>query len=71
MEKGNDMRNRKLELMVGILSLILFFGQWAQAATRISMGGGAPGGTYYPVMTAMAKVLEDKSGGIKPSTSTR
>ena len=40
------------------------------AATRITMGGGAPGGTYYSVMAAMAKVLEDKSGGIQPAVET-
>lgn len=64
------MRNRNLGLVVVAMSLVLFFGQWAQAATRITMGGGAPGGTYYAVMAAMAKVLEDKSGGIKPSVET-
>ncbi|MGH2780258.1 MAG: TAXI family TRAP transporter solute-binding subunit [Candidatus Rokuibacteriota bacterium] len=42
----------------------------AHAATRITMGGGAPGGTYYSVMAAMAKVLEDKSGGIQPAVET-
>ena len=43
----------------------------AQAATRITLGGGAPGGTYYAVMAAMAKVLEDKTGGrIQPVVET-
>ncbi len=58
--------------MVGMLSLILFFGQWAQPVTRITMGGGAPGGTYYSVMAAMAKVLEDireLTGSLEPSRS--
>jgi TRAP transporter TAXI family solute receptor len=43
----------------------------ARAATRITLGGGAPGGTYYAVMAAMAKVLEEKSGGrIQPVVET-
>ena len=52
------MRVKKLGMVVAALSVILCFGQWVQAATRITMGGGAPGGTYYSVMAAMAKVLE-------------
>ncbi|MDA1001339.1 MAG: TAXI family TRAP transporter solute-binding subunit [bacterium] len=64
------MRSRKMGLVVAVMSLVLFFGQWAQAATRITLGGGAPGGTYYQVMAAMAKVLEDKSGDIRPAVET-
>jgi uncharacterized protein len=64
------MRKRKPELILAVLGLIFFLFQWSQAATRITMGGGSPGGTYYSVMAAMAKVLEDKSGDIKPTVET-
>lgn len=64
------MRKRKPELILAGLGLIFFLFQWSQAATRITMGGGSPGGTYYSVMAAMAKVLEDKSGDIKPTVET-
>lgn len=57
-------------LAVVAIILSLFFFQRAQAAERITMGGGSPGGTYYSVMAAMAKVLEDKSGDIKPTVET-
>ena len=59
-------------LVAGITALSLGLGlaHWARAGTRITMGGGAPGGTYYTVVAAMAKVLEDKSGGIQAAVET-
>ncbi len=61
---------QRLAAGLAAISLGLWLGHWAQAATRITMGGGAPGGTYYTVIAAMAKVLEDKSGGIQPVVET-
>lgn len=67
--RGNTVRRVTAAMaMVGLgLGIVLA----AQAATRITLGGGAPGGTYYAVMAAMAKVLEDKAGGrIQPVVET-
>lgn len=55
---------------IALVGLALWVFPGAQAATRITMGGGAPGGTYYTVVAAMAKVLEDKSGGIQAAVET-
>ena len=64
------MRNGKLGLFIAVMGWTLCFSSWTEAADRITMGGGSPGGTYYSVMAAMAKVLEDKSGDIRPSVET-
>ncbi|MFQ5946386.1 MAG: TAXI family TRAP transporter solute-binding subunit [Anaerolineae bacterium] len=64
------MRGKRLPWVIAAIVLSLSFSLWAQAATRITMGGGAPGGTYYSVVAAMAKVLEDRSGDIKPAVET-
>ena len=64
------MRNGKLGLFIAVMGWMLCFSPWTEAADRITMGGGSPGGTYYAVMAAMAKVLEDKSGDIRPSVET-
>jgi TRAP transporter TAXI family solute receptor len=61
---------RRLVAGTAAIGLGLGVVAWAQAVTRITMGGGAPGGTYYTVVAAMAKVLEDKSGGIQPAVQT-
>ncbi len=68
------MRGRTFRwVTAGVVVAGLGFGVFlaAHAATRITLGGGAPGGTYYAVMAAMAKVLEDKAGGrIQPVVET-
>lgn len=72
-EKEADMRGstlRRVTIAMLVASLGLGVVLAAQAATRITMGGGAPGGTYYTVIAAMAKVLEDRSGGIQAAVET-
>jgi uncharacterized protein len=67
------MRGKTFRWIVGgIAAMGLALGSlaWAQGPTRITMGGGAPGGTYYTVVAAMAKVLEDRSGGIQAAVET-
>ena len=64
------MRRNSLGWMVTAICLMFFLSGRVDAATRITLGGGAPGGTYYAVMVAMAKVLEDKARDIKPVVET-
>lgn len=67
------MRGRTFRgVVAGIAAVGLSLGvlSWAQTTTRITMGGGAPGGTYYTIVAAMAKVLEDRSGGIQAAVET-